>query len=148
MHLYAAADMREELIRDNVEGALCIVEANHATTCKDLRDKIYRLEHLLQVKTSEFDKLSSKFEARDLSVQTLRSQFEENMARLSQRKSTNTEKALLRRIAELEEQLESRDRDSAPRKKTKTKKSTNQAASKTHVSPARRSLTKKFVFDN
>ena len=76
-------------------------------------------------------------------MQTMRSQFEENMTRLSQRKTTNNDRALHQRIAELEEALQLRDERGST---TESKKRSGRSNNTTSASPTtgHRSLTKKF----
>ncbi len=91
-----------ERVRRNVAGALEIVKAK-------LRIEQNESDGALQQATSEAKMWREKCAANEAEMARLKSQHEEQLTKLSQRRNTGNEAALRQRIAELEESLSSRD---------------------------------------
>jgi chromosome segregation ATPase len=119
-----------ERIRRNVAGALQITEAHFRSQEVALQQEIAEKEELIRHLQDRLGKLTARNATQEEEMRSIQSRFEESMTKLAHRKSNKTDGALLRRIAELEEQLMSRDEAVVPKKRKPASSS--------------RSLTKKF----
>ena len=136
--------MGSERIRLNVAGALQITEAHYREKEAALQEDLAAKDDHIRGLQDRLEKMTSRTAIQEQEIRTIQGRFEESLTKLSQRKSSKNDSALLRRISELEEQLAERDEAFGASTTTATKVKRQKPSSVAIAASSSRSLTKKF----